>query len=60
MNVGRGKYPPERVNELLQRKDRTLVEGMAPAEGLFFEGVKYGEAVDAEATGNNSSEEGIE
>jgi hypothetical protein len=62
MNVGRGKHPPEHISELLQKKNRTLVEGMAPSEGLFFETVKYGDAVQAGATEpcNDSSEEGLE
>ncbi|MGH9369658.1 MAG: tRNA pseudouridine(38-40) synthase TruA [Thermoanaerobaculia bacterium] len=43
-DVGRGKAPPERVRELLERGDRRLLSPKAPACGLTLVRVHYGPA----------------
>jgi tRNA pseudouridine38-40 synthase len=41
VEVGRGKYPPERVRELLSLRDRSEAGPTAPARGLFLWTVRY-------------------
>lgn len=41
LEVGKGAYPPERVGEILDAKDRTLAGSTAPAEGLTLLKVDY-------------------
>jgi tRNA pseudouridine38-40 synthase len=40
--VGRGKYPPSWIGEVLESRDRTRAGMTAPAEGLFLMWVKFG------------------
>jgi tRNA pseudouridine38-40 synthase len=44
MNVGRGYWPAEHVQEILDATDRTLAGPTAPAQGLFLMRVTYDEA----------------
>ena len=41
LEVGRGRIPPERVDELFRGKKRTLASPTAPAKGLCLVKVKY-------------------
>lgn len=41
VDVGKGKYPPERVRELLSLRDRSEAGPTAPAHGLFLWKVEY-------------------
>jgi tRNA pseudouridine38-40 synthase len=41
LEVGRGKIPPERIEELFQEKKRTLASPTAPAKGLCLVKVNY-------------------
>lgn len=41
VQVGRGHWPPEKIKEVLEAKDRTKGAPMAPAEGLYFLRVDY-------------------
>jgi tRNA pseudouridine38-40 synthase len=41
VEVGRGRWPAEKVNEILEAKDRTTAGPIAPAEGLCLMWVKY-------------------
>jgi tRNA pseudouridine38-40 synthase len=43
VDVGKGKYPPERVRELLFMRDRSEAGPTAPAHGLFLWSVTYPE-----------------
>ena len=38
MEVGRGKYPPEKVKEMLDACDRSAAGPTAPAKGLMLAG----------------------
>jgi len=40
-DIGRGKYPPERMGEILALRDRTRAGPTAPAHGLFLWEVRY-------------------
>ena len=42
VEIGRGKRPPEWMDEVLASRDRTRAGRTAPAEGLFLVGVDYG------------------
>jgi tRNA pseudouridine38-40 synthase len=42
LEVGRGKIPPEKVEELFREKGRTLHSPTAPAQGLCLMKVSYG------------------
>lgn len=44
LNVGRGQWPPQRVQEIMESKDRTQAGPTAPARGLCLMWVKYPEA----------------
>lgn len=39
--VGKGLWTPQKINEILAAKDRTLAGQTAPSEGLYFEKVYY-------------------
>ncbi len=41
VTVGRGFYPPEKVKEMLEAKDRTEAGVTAPPQGLFLVEIKY-------------------
>ncbi len=43
IDVGRGMYPPERVIEILEGRDRNLAGPTAPAKGLLLVGIEYPE-----------------
>ena len=40
MEVGSGKYPPERIGEILEAKDRAKAGPTAPAKGLTLENIR--------------------
>ncbi len=40
-DIGRGKYPPERMGEILSLRDRTRAGPTAPPHGLFLWAVRY-------------------
>ena len=44
LDVGRGRFAPERIREVLESGDRTLAGPTAPAAGLFLERVVYDNA----------------
>lgn len=44
LDIARGHVPPERIDEILASRDRTLAGPTAPAHGLCLERVEYGEA----------------
>jgi tRNA pseudouridine38-40 synthase len=41
VEVGRGRWPAEKIVEILEAKDRTAAGPIAPAEGLCLVWVKY-------------------
>lgn len=41
VEIGRGKYPPEYLQEVLEKRDRRLAGPTAPPQGLFLVGVEY-------------------
>jgi tRNA pseudouridine38-40 synthase len=41
VDIGRGKYPPERLGEILAMRDRTAAGPTAPPHGLFLWAVRY-------------------
>jgi tRNA pseudouridine38-40 synthase len=41
VHVGRGQWPPEKIKEILESKDRVQGAPTAPAEGLYFLKVEY-------------------
>lgn len=41
LDVGYGKYPPEYVSEIIEKKDRTLAGKTMPPEGLYLKSVEY-------------------
>ena len=41
VDIGRGKYPPEKIKEILRSKDRRNAGPTAPACGLFLEKISY-------------------
>jgi len=41
VEIGRGKWKPEKINEILEAKDRTAAGPIAPAAGLCLMWVKY-------------------
>ncbi|MFQ5510720.1 MAG: tRNA pseudouridine(38-40) synthase TruA [Candidatus Krumholzibacteriia bacterium] len=43
IEVGRGKYPPEHLEDILCRRDRTAAGPTIPPNGLFLTGVRYGD-----------------
>jgi tRNA pseudouridine38-40 synthase len=44
LEIGRGRFGPERVDEVLRTGDRALAGPTAPARGLFLESVLYDNA----------------
>lgn len=45
IRVGRGYYPPSKVKEILEAKDRKAAGVTAPAHGLLLVGIDYGENI---------------
>jgi tRNA pseudouridine38-40 synthase len=43
VEVGRGRLPPNKVEDLLCAKDRRIAPAMAPAHGLFLVDVQHGD-----------------
>ncbi len=41
VEVGRGRWKPEKINEILDAKDRTAAGPLAPAQGLCLMWIKY-------------------
>jgi tRNA pseudouridine38-40 synthase len=41
VEVGRGRWKPEKINEILEAKDRTAAGPLAPAQGLCLMWIKY-------------------
>ena len=41
VHIGRGKYPPEKIKEILESRDRNNAGPTAPARGLFLEKISY-------------------
>ena len=41
VEVGRGKWKPEKINEILEAKDRTAAGPIAPPQGLCLMWIKY-------------------
>jgi len=41
VEIGRGKYPPEYLGEVLTKRDRQLTGPTAPPQGLFLVAVEY-------------------
>jgi len=41
VEVGRGRWSPEKINEILEAKDRTAAGTIAPAQGLCLMWIKY-------------------
>lgn len=41
LQVGKGNWPPEKIKEILELKDRTKAAATAPAEGLYLLKVDY-------------------
>ena len=41
VEIGRGRYPPSWLGEVLASRDRTSAGPTAPAHGLFLMGVSY-------------------
>lgn len=41
VRVGRGFYPPEKVKEILEAKDRKAAGVTAPPQGLYLVGIRY-------------------
>ena len=41
VEIGRGKWGPEKISEILEAKDRTAAGPIAPAEGLCLMWIKY-------------------
>jgi len=41
VEVGRGRWNPEKINEILEAKDRTAAGPLAPAQGLCLMWIKY-------------------
>ena len=41
MEIGRGRWRPERASEILAARDRSAAAGTAPAQGLCLEWVRY-------------------
>jgi len=41
VEIGRGKWQPEKTNQILEAKDRTAAGPIAPAEGLCLMWIKY-------------------
>ena len=41
VEIGRGKWKPEKINEILEAKDRTAAGPIAPAAGLCLIWIKY-------------------
>lgn len=53
LNVGRGIYPPEHVEEILEARDRAAAGPTSPARGLTLIKLEYEERLKDELTGEN-------
>ncbi|HJC58350.1 MAG TPA: tRNA pseudouridine(38-40) synthase TruA [Candidatus Eisenbergiella intestinipullorum] len=51
MEVGRGKYPPDRVREILAAKDRRMAGPTAPAKGLILVSYAFPALAEPETSG---------
>jgi tRNA pseudouridine38-40 synthase len=49
LDIGRGRFTPARVDEIVASKDRGLAGATAPARGLWLWSVDYGDGGDADA-----------
>jgi len=45
VDIGTGKYPPEKMHEIIQAKDRRVAGPSAPGKGLYLEKVVYPEQI---------------
>jgi len=41
VEIGQGKYPPEKMHDIIRAKDRRAAGPSAPAQGLYLENVVY-------------------
>ena len=41
VDIGLGRWPPEKMTEIIEAKDRTAAGQIAPAEGLCLMWIKY-------------------
>ena len=41
VEIGRGRIPPQHMEEILESRDRRLAGPTAPAHGLFLEKIEY-------------------
>jgi tRNA pseudouridine38-40 synthase len=46
MEIGSGKYPPERMEDILEGKDRQLAGNTAPARGLTLVKIQYSDGIE--------------
>lgn len=46
MEIGSGKYPPERMEDILEGKDRQLAGNTAPARGLTLVKIQYPDGIE--------------
>lgn len=53
IRVGTGMYPPERVKEILEARDRKTAGETAPARGLTLVGIEYEKEPERELRGEN-------
>ena len=44
IRVGRGAWPPERIKDILEAKDRQKAAATAPAKGLVLKNIRYGKS----------------
>lgn len=44
IRVGRGAWPPERIKDILEAKDRQKAAATAPARGLVLKNIRYGKS----------------
>ena len=44
IRVGRGAWPPERIKDILEAKDRQKAAATAPAGGLVLKNIRYGKS----------------
>jgi tRNA pseudouridine38-40 synthase len=43
IEIGNGKYPPEKIVEILEAKNRSAAGPTAPAQGLTLVGIRFEE-----------------
>ena len=49
-DIGRGRFPPQRLREILETGDRRLLAQKAPAMGLTLKRVEYPKEAGAKLT----------